>query len=409
MGIPLSKLSNKKDIYNKLDLIATEYIFTQSFQDMLLLQDKDYCDKMIILTSDIISQHLNQQQIEYFDGKLIKDNVIWSTTVNYNKTMDSKIPKKQLCIGLAKRYIQIAQLFGSIITTINPTYTYNDHDNIPVHVSLKDKHTIPQGVHLKVKHLNLCSARINALINHTDLNTDVISVNPMFCNINNNDDGSLKTLSDEPGIGELEKLYNDVYNHATGKYIGMSTTMKALYDKDVNDMYITFTGHLQKPDHVKNFRDIKLRDYSKSKGCTSKSNVYNKTYKGSSTLFIQYANHIKNTIKSVQKNQELLSDILDVLFIINTNDKISINPTLTDVKLTNLVSNTRKLIISIYSECEDNFTTGLELFEAIVEKQLMIVTKSQIEQLDHNIHTILVDPNNVPFRRDLISPEHSAL
>jgi len=37
---------------NILDILATKYILTQNFQDMKKLGDKEYCNKLVILTSD---------------------------------------------------------------------------------------------------------------------------------------------------------------------------------------------------------------------------------------------------------------------------------------------------------------------------------------------------------------------
>ena len=41
---------------NILDVLATKYILTQNFQDMKKLGDKEYCNKLVILTSDIIKK-----------------------------------------------------------------------------------------------------------------------------------------------------------------------------------------------------------------------------------------------------------------------------------------------------------------------------------------------------------------
>ena len=42
-----------------------------------------------------------------------------------------------------------------------------------------------------------------------------------------------KTLFDEPGIPELEKLYYDVFNYETGKFYKMSEQSKEQYNKDL--------------------------------------------------------------------------------------------------------------------------------------------------------------------------------
>ena len=43
-----------------LDILATKYILTQNFQDMKKLGDKEYCNKLVILTADIIKKFLKE-------------------------------------------------------------------------------------------------------------------------------------------------------------------------------------------------------------------------------------------------------------------------------------------------------------------------------------------------------------
>ena len=60
--------------HNALDQLATKYILTQNFQDMKRLATKAYCDKLIILTTDIVKKYLNNKEIEYLSYK-IKDGI----------------------------------------------------------------------------------------------------------------------------------------------------------------------------------------------------------------------------------------------------------------------------------------------------------------------------------------------
>ena len=52
---PLSKV---------IDYIATEYILTQNFKDMKMLTETKYCDDLVILTTDIIANSLNHEQVK---------------------------------------------------------------------------------------------------------------------------------------------------------------------------------------------------------------------------------------------------------------------------------------------------------------------------------------------------------
>ena len=46
--------SNEKIIYDIIDYIATYYILTMDFKSLSKLCEKEYCDKLVVLTSDII-------------------------------------------------------------------------------------------------------------------------------------------------------------------------------------------------------------------------------------------------------------------------------------------------------------------------------------------------------------------
>ena len=181
----------------------------------------------------------------------------------------------------------------------------------------------------------------------------------------------------------------------------MSDTMKKTYQNDVNTFYKAFTGKSSVPPSIKKFSDIQLRDFAGSDGC-KKDNLYTKEYEGSAnqSLFKKYANHIQNMIKTAQQNQNALLNILDQIFVWNLDPaeqtkQILINPSLNEKKLDELIASSRQLIIKCYITCENDFIKGLEIFEAIVEKQIMSVTKSQIDNLEKTIQSTLVNsPTN---------------
>jgi hypothetical protein len=119
--------SNKKTLAQTIDYIATNYILTQNFKDMKNLSDIDYCNKLVILTSDIIKNNLNNEEVIFLSQRLKgdieinemkKDNIIY-----YKKDIDIDIQnstqKRRICIGISKFYIKIAHIFTAIIKTIN--------------------------------------------------------------------------------------------------------------------------------------------------------------------------------------------------------------------------------------------------------------------------------------------------
>ena len=46
-----------KSVFKTLDYIATYYILTMDFQSLHRLYEKQYCDNLILITSDIIDKY----------------------------------------------------------------------------------------------------------------------------------------------------------------------------------------------------------------------------------------------------------------------------------------------------------------------------------------------------------------
>ena len=58
------------ELFNKMDSIASDYIITESFTDMHNLLEDDYCSKLVVLTSDILSTKLKPYEISYLDNRI---------------------------------------------------------------------------------------------------------------------------------------------------------------------------------------------------------------------------------------------------------------------------------------------------------------------------------------------------
>ena len=198
------------------------------------LSDLKYCDNLVILTSNIIANHLSDLDVEFLAqrtksgvevNEMTKQKVLYLNKDDLtNLDVRNKIQKKRLCIGIAKFYIKIAHLFAAVVTTINPIYTWKGAAGDKQKVDLMHKQDIPKDAKVSTERINLCSERINALINNQDFNVSnggVITVKPKFCSINLNSDNTTKTLFEEPGIPELQFLYYDKYNYSEGGYTGM--------------------------------------------------------------------------------------------------------------------------------------------------------------------------------------------
>ena len=393
-----SKFTNFYDI---VDNIATYYILTMDFTSMRKLSEKEYCNKLVVLTSDIIDRYFNDKEVVYLaqrvkDGKEInemrtekvrflnKDNL---DNLDISNDVQKTIKKKRICIGIAKYYVKIAHIFAAIVMTINPVYTYKDTNGETVKKTLMEKDTIPKNVDRKLQKLNMCDNRIRSLKNgevyHED--TNKVSIQPKVCSVNVNKDGNIKSLADEPGIPELMTLYlDDKYDYSTGTFTGMSDTTQSQFRKDLQRFYTAFTGNKEMPPTIQKFSDISLRDYSKNPMCGK--NVSFEIDK-KDDLFVQYAENINQMIQRAATNQMKLLDVINMLFTFvkdpfTGKNVIMINPKLTETSLQTAVEHARKFIIDLYINCEMDYLKGVNIFEAIVEKTILHSTEQQIKMLE---------------------------
>jgi len=68
-----------------------------------------------------------------------------------------------------------------------------------------------------------------------------------------------------------------------------------------------------------------------------------------------------------------------------TKKLIVINPTLNNKLLSKLVTDSRVGILKLYTTCEQDFFKGLQIFEALVEKQVIDTSTAQIKRLQQNV------------------------
>ena len=437
--------TNPVSVRELMDYIATYYILTMDFNSLRKLQDKEYCDNLVILTSEIVEKYFTNMEITYLaqsikkegetnsenEGELQKDKVIFLNKDDLN-SLDIKNPikKKRICNGIAKFYIKIAHIFASILTTINPVYVYKDENGDTVNATIYNKGKIPKNVQPEIRNLNICDNRINALKGDLNLDSlDDVSIHPKICSFNakggSNEMGTndseqvvttdseqvnpnladdVKTLADEPGIPELMELYyDDKYDYVTGKFTGMTEQTKALFQENLKYFFTVFTDGNDMPENITKFSDIKLRAYHNMPECKGddpllKTNVIGKL---TDELFKKYAENLRGMIKKSKDNQELLLDVLNKLFSytvnIETNKKqIRVNPKLTETSLQEVILETRAIIVKLYLTCETDFTNGIKLYEAIVEKKILETTQSQLNTLE-KMSDKLVAESDIPI------------
>ena len=94
---------NELSLLKEIDQIASLYIRKENFEDMQNLSKKENCDKLIILTADIIAKYLKQSDIEYLSHRIenglevdeiTNEDVIFLNKNNLNE-LDVEDPKKK--------------------------------------------------------------------------------------------------------------------------------------------------------------------------------------------------------------------------------------------------------------------------------------------------------------------------
>lgn len=395
-NINKNEYKEKKNIADIIDYVATHYILTMNFESLTNLHNKTYCDKLIVLTSDIINKNFTDREVSYLSNKINKtEHLIYTQQDDLDLVEDVEPNKKHdLCNGIAKFYINIAHIFACIMTTVNPIYVFKNYNGEILKVGLNEKNKIPFGVKPEIIKYNICDNRISSLKNDFSENeeNDSITIHPTICNVNLDVNGELKTLQDEPGIPELIELYNDAnYDYETGEFNGMSVETEKLFKENLKEFYTTFTGNENMPPEIKQFSDVKLRDYNKNGKCMSS---FNSPITGTNDLFKQYANNIQQMILKTNKNRDELLGILNKLFVYfvdtSTGAKIiRINPDLDETKLQTIVVDTRNIIIKLYLNCEQDYVNGIKLYEAIVEQKILETSQNQINSLKQMSQNLL--------------------
>ena len=407
-------------------------ILRSNFQNMIRLNEKEYCDNLIVLTSDIIQKYFTDLEIPFLAQRVkngVEENImdnkktIFVTKKDMEKfDINTPLRKKRICIGIARFYIKVAHVFSAIVMTMNPVYTYKDEAGNVVQKNFYEKTTIPQNaMDRKVSRKGICNRRIKSLQKGNELpeNQENMVIGPDVCFINTRKDGHTMTLEDEPGMIEWMELYNDKYDYQTGQFVGMTEQTAAIYKSDLETFYKAFTGEEKMPETITTFSDIKLRSYHKSEKCNGKNAPWKRKYtktsgddKETGKLFSLYADNLKQMMIFVQKSQDALLERINDLFVYvvdeQTKEKTTrINPELTESGLDKVIASTRKTIMEMYINCEKHYAYGFELYQAIAEKKMFDTNINQMDNLQEQEEALLYEEKEKEKEKPVIPYEYT--
>jgi hypothetical protein len=268
----VEKIKNYNSFVKVMDDIASEYIITMNFSDMLQLQDPDKSKNLLILTQNIIMKELEKHDLTYnkeirdamSDTQQKEEATIFTATREELAALKLNPKTHQvLANALARKYLKIANIFAAIYVVLHPEYetevcdknssSSSNNENKkkgrickPLNKSKSDKKKQmyyikenPQGAPIQ----NFCHKRLQTLIgkgtSEINANTSTgITVAPTVCDFGKNSktDKPLK-FNEEPGILELDDLYYDEFNPNTKDFTERSPEMKKKLKEDATSLF----------------------------------------------------------------------------------------------------------------------------------------------------------------------------
>lgn len=373
------------ELFNKMDSIASDYIITESFTDMHNLLEDDYCSKLVVLTSDILSTKLKPYEISYLDKRIkmgtdVTTKMVKEDIAHFNKNTIEELDikdvdkKKGVCKGIAKFYIKVAHVYGAIVTAMNPVYEYKDEDGELQQITLDNRDKLNEDIVSKVSKIsNFCNQRIISLSSEI-INTkdeQFKKIKPDICSINEkeiqDEKGNTKTIIETSGFKELEKLYMDDYLDGV---FSMSKESKKKYYKDVETLDKAINGPKGSDPPATSFSTIKLNPYHNTEECKLSNGLPEALIDDTSSMFKEYGELIRKMIKTSEETQvELLGELKQLFSFEKENGEVKakLQENLNDYKLNKISKKCRDIIINMYINCEKDFIQGLNIYQSIIE------------------------------------------
>lgn len=354
----------------KLDLYA-QRIILKEVKFNSTLGDSGKCEKLIIITSEVLNR-LPFRLISYIDRrhKLFSEKyepinaMDRALLINTNPEIlkESKLDeqnvfrKRQMCVGIARFYVQIGNLFNAIMSTMRPyNYEYlqkNMPDNFYDMLTFglldgpesrsKDKSKYEtysmagftrrqNDMKEKLKRMMVAGQgdmKITPGSGICSITNDMkaIKTTPMSMTTSASTTSQNKI---KPSIfAMLEELYFDIFHNAsevntnTPQFIAMSDRMKnKIYLRDVHEIYRIVTGGKEPGEDIRTFADVSQY--------INDNNIINQWCEKNRTLeinvndrmrynpvFVKYVNHIQLMNYKITKHRKGIVKLLDRVFVI---------------------------------------------------------------------------------------------
>ena len=368
-SIASPNMDETRNMALRLDLYAQRIILKEvKFNSSL--GDSGKCEKLIIITSEVLNR-LPFRLISYMDRrhKLFSERyepinaMDRALLINTNPEIlkESKLDeqnvfrKRQMCVGIARFYVQIGNLFNAIMSTMRPyNYEYiqkNMPDNFydMLTFGLLDGPDVRNKDKSKYDTYNMAGftrrqtdvkTKMERLLKIGELDmkitpgSGICSIKKDIENIKITPMSSTTTASTitqnkiKPSIfAMLEELYFDIFHEISSsnkspQFIAMSEEMKnKIYKRDVHELYRIVTGGKEPGDEIKTFADVSryINDNNKINEWCEKNrglaiDVNNTTRYN--PLFVKYIKHIQAMNFRISKQRKGIVKLLDRIFSI---------------------------------------------------------------------------------------------
>jgi hypothetical protein len=366
MGTKTSKIKNSNSDFTKyIDKIATDFILSRNFQDMINLQNFDFCNKLTIMSSNKINENLNFMETSILMDRTTSDNIIYSKkedTQNFDIKNDKL--KQKYCNEIAKFYIKISHLFSVIRIVTNNNK--------------------------KFRNLGFCHSRLNTIkqkykefANKSEFVKTGDDKNDFFIITETNQlpFENKESISKNNNLPELSNLYMDIYDPELGLFVKMSEKSKTEFFNDLHNLYKTINNVSIVPPEIKSFSDITFSSTQKSS--IINNNILRDNFENiNDTLLNELSSKIQLFESYINTQENLLLNIIEQLFLFNTEtNEIIIHKNLNMDLLDLLIKKTRKIILNMYIGCDNDSNIIYHLLEQFIESIVNKTTERKIIEL----------------------------
>ena len=188
-----SNTSNNKSIIDMVYYIQNEFLSKQKLKTLKELQNKDVCEKSIMVTEEGIRKlltNIKNKDLYELEREWVHPVITEDERKELLNDLDiNEERKERICKQLSKYNIQLYHLLSHIIEALQPVYEYTDEDGKIQRIHYLNLDENYNYKNLKIHNMNFCSHRLYPIHWNTNIDDeDNVELIPNFCSVSVNDD-----------------------------------------------------------------------------------------------------------------------------------------------------------------------------------------------------------------------------